>query len=105
MQYIHEHYAEDLSLNILADKVYLSPRYLSDVFIQETGSGINKYIKQVRMDAAKNLLIHTNMKINDICKQVGYQNISYFVRSFRESFGLSPEKFRQSNGNTKEKTN
>ncbi|MEK4443482.1 response regulator transcription factor [Niallia sp. FSL K6-0077] len=105
MQYIHEHYAEDLSLNILADKVYLSPRYLSDVFIQETGSGINKYIKQVRMDAAKNLLIHTNMKINDICKQVGYQNISYFVRTFRESFGLSPEKFRQSNGNTKEKTN
>ncbi|CAI9393744.1 HTH-type transcriptional activator RhaR [Bacillus sp. T2.9-1] len=102
-QYINEHYPEDLSLNLLADKVYLSPRYLSEVFIQETGSGINKYIKQIRMDSAKNLLVHTNMKINDICKQVGYQNFSYFVRSFRENFGLSPEKFRQSHRDAKEK--
>lgn len=100
-QYITEHYGEDLSLNILAEKAYLSPRYLSEVFIQETGCGLNKYIKNFRMEKAKKLLHNTNMKINDICKEVGYQNFSYFCRSFRENFGTSPEKFRQMYGEKK----
>ncbi|MEH7495212.1 response regulator transcription factor [Neobacillus niacini] len=94
-QYITEHYGEDLSLNLLAEKVYLSPSYLSEIFIKETGCGINKYIKNLRMENAKNLLNNTNMKITDICKQLGYHNLSYFVRSFREHFGSSPEKYRQ----------
>jgi two-component system response regulator YesN len=82
-------------LNLLAEKVYLSPSYLSEIFIKETGCGINKYIKNLRMENAKDLLNHTNMKITDICKKVGYHNLSYFVRSFREHFGSSPEKYRQ----------
>jgi two-component system, response regulator YesN len=82
-------------LNLLAEKVYLSPSYLSEIFIKETGCGINKYIKNLRMEKAKVLLYHTNMKIIDICNKVGYHNQSYFVRSFREHFGSSPEKYRQ----------
>lgn len=49
-QYITEHYAEDLSLEILAEKVYLSPHYLSTLFSKQYGYGINKYIKQIRME-------------------------------------------------------
>lgn len=94
-KYITEHYGEDLSLNLLAEKVYLSPSYLSEIFIKETGCGINKYIKSLRMENAQDLLNNTNMKITDICKMVGYHNLSYFVRSFREHFGSSPEKYRQ----------
>ena len=94
-QYITEHYGDDLSLNLLAEKVYLSPSYLSEIFIKETGCGINKYIKNLRMEKAKDLLYDTNMKITDICIHVGYHNLSYFVRSFREHFGSSPEKYRQ----------
>ncbi|RBW69817.1 response regulator transcription factor [Bacillus taeanensis] len=94
-QYINEHYGEDLSLDLLAEKVYLSPGYLSELFSQETGSGINKYIKNLRMERAQVLLHDTNMKVNDICKNVGYHNPSYFCRSFREHFGSSPEKYRQ----------
>jgi len=94
-QYINEHYGEELSLHLLAEQVYLSPSYLSEIFIKETGSGINKYIKNLRMENAKDLLNNTNMKITDICNMVGYHNLSYFVRSFREHFGTSPEKYRQ----------
>ncbi len=94
-QYIYEHFEDDLSLNVLAEKVFLSPSYLSEIFIKETGCGINKYIKNLRMDKAKDLLNDTNMKITEICKTVGYHNLSYFVRSFREHFGSSPEKYRQ----------
>lgn len=94
-QYIAVHYGKDLNLDILASHVYLTPRYLSYIFIQETGCGMNKYIKAVRMQKAKELLENTNMKIASICEQVGYNNVSYFCQSFREFYGKSPEKYRK----------
>ncbi|WP_160685869.1 response regulator [Clostridium sp. C2-6-12] len=94
-QYIANNYGSELSLEVLASHVYLTPRYLSYIFIQETGSGINKYIKSFRMQKAKELLENTNMKIASICKQVGYNNVSYFCQSFREFYGKSPEKYRK----------
>ncbi|WP_277674264.1 response regulator transcription factor [Piscibacillus halophilus] len=93
-QYIDENFGEDLNLNLLAEKVYLTPGYLSEKFIQETGTGINKYIKNIRMKNAERLLLSTNMKVSDISKNVGYQNFSYFCRSFREYYGNSPDKHR-----------
>lgn len=93
-QYIHTHYGEDLGLEILAAQVYFTPGYLSGIFSQETGFGINKYIKNIRMAKAKELLLHTNMKIHGVCRQVGYTNVSYFCKSFQEDFGMTPEKYR-----------
>ena len=78
----------------LADMVYLAPSYLSSLFKKETGQNLSKYIKQYRMEKAKELLTGTNMKIVNISEQVGYPNVSYFVQSFREYFGISPQKFR-----------
>lgn len=93
-KYIHEHYKDVLSLDILADKVFLTPHYLSSIFRQEKGIGFNKYIKKVRMDKAEELLKTTNMKISDICKAVGYTNLSYFCKTFRNEYGVTPEKYR-----------
>lgn len=92
-RYIREHYAETLSLDILADKVYLTPHYLSSMFIQEKGIGVNKYIKNVRMEKARELLLETNMKISEICEKTGYSNLSYFCRSFRNEYGKTPEQY------------
>ncbi len=94
-QYIEMNYGSELSLDILASKIYLTPRYLSYIFINETGCGINKYIKAVRMQKSKELLENTNMKITSICQRVGYNNVSYFCQSFREFYGKSPEKYRK----------
>lgn len=93
-QYIHAHYMDGLSLELLAEKVYLTPHYLSGMFSQEKKMGINKYIKAVRMEKAKEFLRNTNMKIQDVCKAVGYTNISYFCKTFRNEFGVTPEKYR-----------
>jgi len=92
--YIHNHYGEDLSLDILSREACLSPRYLSSLFIKETGYGINKYIKEVRMEKAKELLLNTNLKVTEICSRVGYSNLSYFCKNFAEQFGITPDKFR-----------
>ena len=94
-QYIREHYEDPLSLDLLADKVFLTPHYLSSIFIQEKGIGINKYIKNLRMEKARELLTSTNMKISEICERVGYSNLSYFCRSFRNEYGMTPEQYRR----------
>lgn len=93
-QYIHQNYAQPLSLNIIADQVHLSARYLSSLFMEEEGIGINRYIKKVRSQKASELLLGTNMKVNEICERVGYANLSYFCKCFQEDFGMTPDKFR-----------
>lgn len=97
-KYVREHYGEPLSLDILADKVYLTARYLSSVFIEEKGIGLNKYIKNVRMEKARELLRETNMKVNEISEKVGYANLSYFCRSFRNEYGVTPDQYRRKQG-------
>ena len=94
-QYIKDHYDQPLSLDLLAEKAFRTPHYLSSIFIQEKGIGINKYIKNVRMEKARELLKNTNMKISDICEQVGYASVSYFCRSFRNEYGVTPEQYRR----------
>ena len=92
---IEDHYMEDISAQQLADMVYLAPSYLSSLFKKETGQNLSKYIKQYRMEKARQMLEDTNMKIVCISEKVGYPNVSYFCQSFREYCGVSPQKFRE----------
>lgn len=98
-QYIQANYDKDLSLQILADLIYLNPKYLSRVFVQETGVTLNKYIKNLRFEKAENLLLTTNKKIADVSKAVGYSNVSYFCKVFHTEYNVTPETFRQNGGN------
>ncbi len=102
--YIYQHYAEDLSLETLAEKVYLSSGYLSFIFKKETGMNLNRFIRVVRMEKAKDLLCSSNMKVAQVSEQVGIPNVSYFCRSFREYYGSSPESYRKGTGEDEENT-
>ncbi len=93
--YICHHYGETLNTEMLAGMVYLSPGYLSSVFKEETGVNLNRFIRDVRMKKAKELLETTDMKIVQVAKEVGFSNNSYFARSFREYFGCTPESCRK----------
>ena len=97
--YIYENYGKDLSLAILAEYVYMAPSYLSSMFKKETSMGINVFIKNYRMEKAKDMLENTNIRIKDIGNIVGYSNTSYFCQSFKEFYGLTPEKYRQKDEN------
>ena len=72
--------------------------FIRTLFIKEMGCGINKYIKRVRMKKAMELLLQTNLKVNEIARQVGYTNLSYFCKSFLDDFEVTPEKFRADPG-------
>ena len=94
-EYINRNYSANLSVELLASIVYLTPDYLSRLFKKSTGRSISQYIRQVRMERASELLLTTNRKVIDIGAEVGYPNYSYFCQSFREYYGKSPEKYRQ----------
>ena len=100
--YIYQHYGEDLNLEMLAEKVYLSSGYLSFIFKKETGMNLNRFIKVFRMEKAKELLCGTNMKVAQVSEKVGFANVSYFCRSFREYYGSSPESYRKGTGEDEE---
>lgn len=93
--YIASHYQEDLSLESLSKIAYVHPDYLSRIFKRETGMNLNRYIKTFRLNKACQLLENSQQKITAISQAVGYQNCAYFIRSFTEMFGQSPEKYRQ----------
>ncbi|MDF2835144.1 MAG: hypothetical protein K0Q63_784 [Paenibacillus sp.] len=94
-QLIEENYEQDLSLEGIAQKVYLTPSYLSYLFKKETGQSLIRYITQVRMDKAVELLRDTNIKIVDICQMLGYRSSNYFIQSFRQHYGVTPAKYRE----------
>ena len=84
----------ELSVEMLAEKVYMAPSYLSHIFKKETGLNLSRFIKNYRMEMAKKKLETTHEKIVTISYSVGYQNVSYFCQNFREYFGVTPQKFR-----------
>lgn len=92
---IEENYSNDISLEYVAEKMYLSPGYLSTLFKKNTGKSIVQYITLCRMNKAKQLLTETNMKINDICQKVGYNNTSYFCLIFKKYFGVTANSMRE----------
>ena len=94
-QYIYQNYEKDLSLDTLAQLVFIHPDHLNRIFKSETGTTLNRFIKAYRMEKARDLLECSHIKIKDIYNAVGYSSYSYFCQSFREHFGISPNKIRK----------
>ena len=94
---IKEEYAnEKLDITFLAGEVYLTPTYLSNLFKKETGFTIGQYITQVRMQAAKQLLISDmSLKLYQIAQMCGYSDQNYFAKIFKRQEGINPSEFRQ----------
>jgi AraC-like DNA-binding protein len=94
IQDIHKHYMKDISLESYADQVGTNPYTLSKDFKKIMGINFIDYITQLRIDKAKELLLKTDMKINDISEHVGYRQ-SYFNRIFKKQVGVPPSQYRK----------
>lgn len=90
IQYIHDNYAEDITLADLADKVFISRNYLSHIFKSMTGDSFNTYLTRVRMEKAKELLMEHKMLVYEVAEKVGYQNVPYFSTLFKKYSGMNP---------------
>jgi AraC-like DNA-binding protein len=92
---IDEEYMQDISLEYLSQRIGLLPKRLSAVFAQVTGQNFVDYVTNVRLERSKELLINTDLKVNDIASRVGYQT-SYFIKIFKKSQGMTPGEYRDS---------
>lgn len=90
VEYIHEHFAEDFTLNDLAEKVFISRNYLSHIFKKATGESFNNYLTKVRMEKAKGMILEGKYLIYEIAERVGYKNIPYFSTLFKKITGFNP---------------
>jgi YesN/AraC family two-component response regulator len=104
IQYIHEHFHENVSLDKVAAAVYLNPTYFSLLFKQKVGAGYKEYITQLRMEKAKALLRDTPLKVSDIAIQVGFNDMRHFTQVFRKSCQETPTEYRMSESQKTDRT-
>lgn len=94
MEEVGKNYREDMNLKTLAYKYHMNASYLGQIFQKEVGCSFNQYLNNTKNAIAKDLILNTNMKINDIAREVGYPDTSYFYRKFKQCYGVSPASLR-----------
>lgn len=94
IQYIHEHYAEDLSLDILADIFHFSTSYVSRLIRKSSGINFTEILTDTRMSHAKTLLQQGHYKASEVGNLVGYKDPSYFIQLFKKRYGITPNEYK-----------
>lgn len=102
IEYISEHYAEQLSLRQVADKFHFNYYYLSSYFSNHNKEGFSEYLNKVRVEKAAELLKNPKIPVSEISFMVGYSDHSYFCKVFKKSKSVTPSKFRKNILNQKE---
>lgn len=95
LYYVSQHYAEDITLDQVAQMVELSRTYVCGLFKKEMGVNLTNYIMNYRIDKAKELLRDTNLKSYEIAGRVGFFDESYFSRTFKKVTGQSPNSYKK----------
>ncbi len=93
--YINNNYFEDITLDMLSKRFYISPYYLSRTLKKVYGISFVEYLNNVRVKEAKRLLVSTKMSITEICTAVGYKSITHFGRIFKKITAYSPLEYRK----------
>ena len=93
--YIQEHFAENLTVNVLAEHYGMSPNYFSSMFKKEMSRSAVNYITELRINQARELLYHSELSVVDISKKVGYEDSQYFFRVFKKYLGMTPLQYRE----------
>lgn len=96
-RFINSNLSKDVSLQAVADHVFLHPAYLSSIFKAETGENLRDYVIRLKLEKASYLLKHTNERIYQICSLIGYQNPPYFIKIFKKFYGVTPQDYRDAN--------
>ncbi|WP_070120133.1 helix-turn-helix transcriptional regulator [Bacillus marinisedimentorum] len=95
ISYIYENILEELSLEVIASRIYVHPNYLSSRFKKETGLTITEFINKKRIEESKYFLLHTNTSISGISFLFKFCNQSYYTALFKKLNGITPREFRQ----------
>ena len=104
LDYIDAHLAEPLTVDTLAAQVCLSPSAFSRVFRERTGSSPYQYVKETRLDRARQLLNEGRLGVSAVSRAVGYATASHFIKEFRSRFGATPGDYADPPGSARPPT-
>ena len=94
MNYIIDHYA-DCTLESISDYLHFSTQYISRFIKSAIGLSFSGLLTEIRLQKAKNLLVSTPMKIDDISEHLGYANTETLIRVFKRMIGVTPSAYRR----------
>ena len=97
VSYIQQNFTEKISLREFGEQFHLSEKYISRYFKEHFHITLSQYVTYLRLEHAKQLLQDTDIPVTDVAMQSGYQNVSYFIRSFQKAYAVSPLKYRKNN--------
>lgn len=95
LDYIYNHLHEPVQVQDLSRLTGLSPSYLSTLFKNETGQAISDYVMSKKMEAARNMLRHTDSSYADIASILNFSSQSHFIRAFKTYNGSTPKQYRE----------
>ena len=95
VEYIEANYNKDLNMAVVSNHLSMNYSLFSYSFKQYTGTSFVSFLKDIRIREAKRLLCETDLKIQEISVQVGYENEKHFMKTFRSQCGVSPTEYRK----------
>lgn len=96
--YIQDHFTEQITIQAVADYVFITPEWLSTLFKKHYGTTLLEYVTHMRIEKAKLLLQDISLKIYQISNEVGYKDTVYFSKLFKKRCGYTPKEFRNLKG-------
>ena len=100
ISYIQQSFTGEISLKELGEQFHLSEKYVSQYFKEHFHITLSKYVTYLRLEHAKQLLQNSDIPVTEVAMLSGYQNVSYFIRSFKKTYGVSPLKYRKNEPST-----
>lgn len=95
IEYINNHFTEDISLDSVAKQLAVSPNYLSQIFKASLNINYSKYLIDIRLRHAEKLMRLSDKTLTEICFLSGFGNFSHFSRSFKEKYAATPREYRK----------
>lgn len=93
-KYVTLHLNRRVGLDEVAEFLHLNASYFSRLFKKETGETFIEYVTRMKMERAKEMLDQTACTVGEICEQLGYDNQSYFIKTFKAHSGVTPMEYR-----------
>lgn len=96
-EYIYSHIKDRITIEDLADEFGVSASYLSRLFKKETGISVSEYIREQKINIARNLLRFSDYSMIEIANRLSFSSQSHFIQQFKETVGVTPRKYRDEN--------
>lgn len=93
--FVQKYLVEDVSLQAIADHMFMHPVHVSRLYKLETGENLSDFVLRLKMELAASMLANPSLKIYEIALQLGYQKPNYFIKVFKKYYSLTPQEFRQ----------